>query len=417
MIAPRLLQQIIHTSFGYILPATTILVFVFSLGSRSIFQTSRSRRTFAGMAVAPGIALVVGLWFWIVATRISEIRYFYPFALAAITYSAPLILTILSWGSRRAIHCVRIIWLIPCLNLALLLVQGEPPVAWRKLSGVSVVSGSGRSEVDQARRLIARVRSKGKNAVAYALDIGLQSDIFASVADYAAILDPGKPRLTVKVPVGWEGVPVFRLEDLEYSDFVLAPSIRPPNTWGVLPTSGAMRDFSAEGMLIRAWLGSVTENDGMATVSDSPVRVLQVTNRTKLGASLDRLVSEHSWPERFLQANPKEWWTPTELQQSFSQFRPQAIDVDFDGMFKVNAIALQHTKDSVTIRLWWQSTREHEGDWNFFCHIIDEHGKMLDNYATPLRGQAPPSEDRPIHFTVTTFDSPSIINAYGVALG
>jgi len=91
--------------------------------------------------------------------------------------------------------------------------------------------------------------------------------------------------------------------------------------------------------------------------------------------------------------------------------------VDFDGMFKVNAIALQHTKDSVTIRLWWQSTREHEGDWNFFCHIIDEHGKMLDNYATPLRGQAPPSEDRPIHFTVTTFDSPSIINAYGVALG
>ena len=86
-------------------------------------------------------------------------------------------------------------------------------------------------------------------------------------------------------------------------------------------------------------------------------------------------------------------------------------------MFKVRAIAIQHTKDSFTIRLWWQSTREYAGDWNFFCHIIDANGKMLDNYAIPLRGQAPPSEDRPIHFTIATFNSPSIVHGYGVAVG
>jgi hypothetical protein len=417
MIAPGALHLIIHTSFGHILPVTSFLVLLLGSVKWKTNQTTAAQQTPLGMVAAAGVTLVMGLWFWIVATRITEIRYFYPFGLMAIAYSVPLILTLLSRGAYRAIQYARIIWLIPCLNLALLLVQSEAPVPWRKLSGVSMVSGSGRSEVAQARGLIAQVRSTGKNAIAYALDIGLQSDIFASVADYAFILDPEKPRLTVKLPIAWESTPVFRLEDLEYSDFVLVSSLPKADAGLVLPTSGAMRDFATEAMLIRGWLASVTDDDGVVIVSNGPVRILQVTDSAKLGESRDRLVSDHSWPESFLEANPREWWTLGELQQSLSQFRPQATDVDFEGVFKASAIAIEHTQDSVMIRLWWQSTREYPGDWNFFCHIIDDSGKMLDNYATPLRGQVPLSQDRPIHFTVGSFNSPSIAHAYGVAVG
>jgi hypothetical protein len=417
MIAPRVLQQMIHTTFGYILPVTSFLVLLFGSVKWKTHQTTPTQQTPLRMVAAAGVTLVMGLWFWIVATRITEIRYFYPFGLMAITYSVPLILTLLSREAYRAIQYARIIWLIPCLNLALLLVQSEAPVTWRKLSGVSMVSGSGRSELVQARGLIDQVRSTGKNAVAYALDIGLQSDIFASVADYEAILNPGKPRLTVKLPFDWQLVPVFRLRDLEYSDFVLARPILEANTRADLVTSGAMRDLFIEGMLLRAWLGSVTKKDGLVRVSDGSVEVLEVVDKANLEASVNRLVSEYSWPESFLQANPKEWWTPTELEQSFSDFRSQATDVDFDGMFKVNAIVIQRTKDSVTMRLWWQATQEYKGEWNFFCHIIDDNGTILDNYAIPLRGLTPPSKERPIHFDTATFDSPSIAHAYGVAVG
>ena len=139
-------------------------------------------------------------------------------------------------------------------------------------------------------------------------------------------------------------------------------------------------------------------------LSQSSVRVLRVIDRVKLRTSLDMLVSQHSWRESLVQANPKEWWRPSK-QQIASKLHPQISDINFGDMLNLSAMAVTRDVESTTVRLWWNWTGAPHEDWRFFCHLIDPEGAILDNYEITLGKEGPPSLEQPIRLSLLTFES------------
>lgn len=305
-ITPKLLEGLITPSFGYILPATAILVLV--LGICNLSRIARLGKmglaSWSSLLVASGIALLIGLWFLIFETQIDVVRYFLPFATASIIYAAPLGLISLDGAGRYPTNLVRMMWIVPCLNLALLLVQGAPALKWQEWSGVNLISGGERAEVAQAKDLLNRAREQGKDAVAYGTDIDTPFATFSSIAAYAALLEPEKHRFSIRLPVTADG-PVHRIQDMVDSDFLVFRPISDATILKAVLKMATAHDYYEERTLLNAWLSQISSSDGVTEVSETSVRVLEVTNKANLRASLDKLVGQHSWPEIFVDVNLK----------------------------------------------------------------------------------------------------------------
>jgi hypothetical protein len=305
-ITPRLLNDLITPSFGYILPATAILVM--ALGIWKMGSIARSEEmglaSYSGLLIASGIVLLIGLWFLIVETQIDVVRYFLPFATASITYAAPVGLISLGGVGRRPRNLVRMMWIVPCLNLALLLVQGDPALKWQEWSGVNVIAGGERAEVAEAKDLMNRARQQGKDPMAYGTDIDAPFATFSSIAASAALLEPDKNRFAIRLPVSADG-PVHRIKDMVDSDYLVFRPVSEATTLNRALRMQTVHDFYEEESILNAWLSQIGSSDGVEEVSETSVRVLKVTNKANLQASLDALVSHHSWPEIFVEANSK----------------------------------------------------------------------------------------------------------------
>jgi hypothetical protein len=305
-ITPRLIHELVTPSFGYILPATAVLVLV--LGICNLSTIARLEKmglaSWSSLLVGSGIVLLIGLWFLIFETQIDVVRYFLPFATASITYAAPLGLISVDGAGRYSRNLVRMMWTVPCLNLALLLVQGAPALKWQEWSGVNLISGGERAEVAEAKDLVNRVRQQGKDAMVYGTNIDAPFATFSSIAASAALLEPDKHRFSIRLPVSADG-PVYRIEDMVDSDYLVFRPVSETTTLNKTLKMPAVHDFYEEESILNAWLSQIGSSDGVEEVSETSVRVLKVTNKANLRASLDALVSQHSWPEIFVEANPK----------------------------------------------------------------------------------------------------------------
>ena len=208
-ITPNLVHELITPSFGYILPGTFILVLILGVCNRGGIARLGEMEfaSSSSLLVASGIVFLIGLWFLIVETQINVIRYFLPFATASIIYAAPFELISLGGSGRYPRNLVRMMWIAPCLNLALLLMQGNTALKWQEWSGVSLISGEQRAEVAQAKDLMNRVRQQGRDAVAYGTDINAPFATFSSIAAYAALLEPDQHRFSIPPSRvgGWSG--------------------------------------------------------------------------------------------------------------------------------------------------------------------------------------------------------------------
>jgi len=206
------------------------------------------------------------------------------------------------------------------------------------------------------------------------------------------------------------------LSDIASSTFLIFQAPSEPARDRILSTN-RVEDFVQEGNVISAWLSRLTPADGLTKLSETSVRVAEVTDRSKLEASLDVLVGQHSWPAGFVEENPKTWWSANELRQLETTLHPQITKVKFEDILEASALRVDRANGSITIRVWWSWLGTPREGWKVFCHVIDQNGAILDNHDVVLNGDSAPSTGRLVRLTRMDFESTRLNNAYGVALG
>jgi hypothetical protein len=189
----------IRAGVGFALPLVALVIIALALVNRGKATAERH----AGMlkralALAASATLAFGMWFWFWgAGGLFGVRYFVPFAAMAAIYGLPLALGALEKMPRRQNLLVQVFCVLPALNLALLLVQREPPDAWQEWSGVNLTAGAPNPLMNQARNFVHQVALAGHSVRLYAIGMGAPDATYQSVADYQRALDPGLPPIII----------------------------------------------------------------------------------------------------------------------------------------------------------------------------------------------------------------------------
>jgi len=287
------LQRFVLLSFGYVVP---MLV---GAGLICAFVT----RSETGAAVAAVVCLVVGIWFWIVETGLSQIRYFLPFGVMALIFVAPALLirarSFPSWMQATLAAAI----LAPTVGVTLLLLHPQPPLSLQRLLKVNLSSGIYRAENQQASEFLNMVRNEHAPLV-FMLELNSPARSFAAVVEYWSFFDPSLSKPTIKWPIDWARTTTFHFQEIQSMDYVAFEPIRNDVEREAILKSGTIANFAAETRLMEAWFTTLGAGDGVALISETRVRLLRVTNHDLFGAALKRLRGEYDWRPAFREANP-----------------------------------------------------------------------------------------------------------------
>jgi hypothetical protein len=163
--------------------------------------------------------------------------------------------------------------------------------------------------------------------------------------------------------------------------------------------------------LVSAWFSGLSEADGVEFVSETHARVLHIRDSSKLEASLVRLQNSYTWSDAFREANPRRWWSPTEMAQLARDnalagiaFRPEAPQ-NPDQMVSIRA-EVSAFNGELQATFWVDPKGSSTGDgWYLFAHLVDAAGTVLANKQAALVSSAPPSADRPIRSYKISYES------------
>ena len=123
-----------------------------------------------GLTGGASIVLLVGIWFWLFGSGgMNQFRYFIPFLFMSVVFALPTILMAMREIQGWKWVLLTGLMLIPSLNMAILLAQRNPPLAWQLKTGVNLTSGSAENDpvYAQAQRFAQEVKTEGRNIVLY----------------------------------------------------------------------------------------------------------------------------------------------------------------------------------------------------------------------------------------------------------
>jgi len=283
-----------------------------------------------GLTVAASIALLSGIWFWLFGSGgISQTRFVIPFIFMAVVFALPAILM-----AMREIHGWKLallagFMLVPPMNMAMLLPQQHPSLAWQLKTGVNLTSGSAENEpvYDQAKSFAKEVKNEGRNIIIYSFTRLPVDSFIQSTIDYWRITTPPMPNVKIFRPVDWQRPSTFHLDEMFAADYWLFTPMHNQQAQTVLnsflldnSTPGLNQNDPMEKMiaggkfnmlineisLFEAWASQLTAKDGVSIVSQTPtLRLLRITNPPQLELATEAFVSKHRWSSAFLAANPK----------------------------------------------------------------------------------------------------------------
>lgn len=368
----------IHISFGWHWLALISLTCMFSF----LEIVKQSNRNFikalpVDLISALGV-LLIGLWFWLVKTDKSQIRYFYPFALICIVLLFPRIRVACSKISGN--YFMTTILVIPMLLLSFLLLNNNPPISLQRILGVNLTSGSlfFANEVQQGKLLIEYAKKVKRDLNVYALVNNYSSEIFGGVGFYEKILYPNSNTFTVKLPVNWINSSTFRFPEMISTDYLLLEPIESSLVATIILADVQVPDFASETELFRAWLSTNDyDSAGIAIESQTSLRLLKVIDRVKFDAALNQLRGKYKWRKTFLDANPVKWidaeTAKTLIARSDTAFQDIRFGDDFILLGAFNTL----TDDGLTIELVWQSLKEQPLKYTNFVHILDSSKNII----------------------------------------
>lgn len=375
-----LLKTQIHISFGWHWLTLILLACAFSFVGISKHDNSKFIKILQVDLISSLGVLLIGLWFWLVQTDQSQIRYFYPFTLISIVLLFPRIRDFLS----RTIHDRYLLIMMgslvfPMLLLWFLLVNNNPPIYLQGLLGINLTSGSLINEVQQAKLPIQNARKMKHDLMVYSLDISYEAAVFASVGAYEKTLHPNLNSFDVKYPVTWINPSTFRLSEIISSDYLLlAKPIESSFTANKIMDNVEVPDFASETKLFHAWLSTINYNDaGLAIESQTSLRLLKVIDHTKLDIALNQLKSKHKWRKVFLDANPVKWIDGETAKALIAKSDKSLKNIRFSSEFILLGAFTKYTEDGLTIELVWQSLKDQPLKYINFVHILDSSKNII----------------------------------------
>ena len=341
-----------------------------------------------------GLAILVvtfGFWFWIYGSGgATQVRYFAPFLYVAIICAVGPFMRTLQFVGQRSRSGVTFLMGLAVLNTTLILVVPHPARMWQRLAGVDVVAGSHPASLDQAKFVIDHTPPDSENIQVYSIDGGLQDAMFEGQFDMQQLKSTG-PSYAVVRPMDWQHLPTFRTTDIVSANYILFGKDRDPKDAIAL----ARDPFVQEESIFHDWAASLTAADGIEVISREPGSgLLQITDRAKLRHSLETLVNEHHWRAVFYDANPRTWWTDSEVDEALGKATAKELGIRFGDQFEMKGLALRRIGDDATVEAWVRPMNPSvRGDWTLYVHWLDQNGQLLQASDIHIgRPDAPPAD-------------------------
>jgi len=382
-ITVALLLSMAHVSFGKPLLLLTVVAGSLAIAYRKRPSPPGSRGIPLGAFVlAASLSLALGVWFWIVATGVDQIRYFYPFALMILTCAVPVGMYVMEKIPRWGRVTVRILCILPALNLAFLLIQSSPPAPWQRMTGVNLTSGLYKEEIQQARMLIDQVGKEAKNILLYSLFSGTPNTmIFENVLRYESLLHP-RPKIEIQLPVSWYQGMTYRLNEILESDYILFKPVLNRSEKMVSLSQKNVKNFPQEIALMHAWFTDLGEKDGVTTLLETPsLRLLKVVDRGRLETRLETMKRKYEWRPIFMEANNQQlarYHLSISTQRTVeivNETDPQYRGIVFGDKFTLLGQQIIKAQDGLQVQLIWKSLVEQELSYQHAIHLLDDGGQ------------------------------------------
>ena len=397
--------------YAFILWCVVIIILITRLFWRTLTDGVLSAQAETlGFCVGAAVVLLVGIWFWLFGSGgMNQIRYFIPFLFMAVILNIPAILLIMREMQGWKMALLTGLMLIPSLNMAILLPQRNPSLAWQLKTGVNLTSGSTENDpvYEQAERFAQNVKTEGRNIVLYSFTrLPVDSFIQATI-DYWRITKPPMPEVKIFRPVDWHRPSTFHLDELLAADYWLFNPMQQQEAHAV--SNSFLREQTPPGMdendpmdkmisggkfalllnelaLFDAWASQLSEKEGVSIVSQSPtLRLLRISNPTQLVLAMDAFVSKHRWSSAFLAANPKRKFSEQEMDAELAKNPPSLENIHFGDRFVLRALSIIRDGQDVRVRLWWRPLLPIvESDWIFFIHLLDHSDGILLDTTSPI---------------------------------
>jgi hypothetical protein len=418
------LPSVLHVGVGY--PFVAWLLLMSILASYYLWRTPKeysrwSPNLLAGLAISYYITLIFGIWFWIFGSGGGVfIRYFIPFPIMAAILALPMYLTLVQTMPKWQLELVSALLIIPIINIALLLPQQNPSIAWQRWTGVNLTSGIYNTVINQAQSFASTVKNEGRNVTLYSMPLGVVDAYFYSVFAHASIAMAPMPRIITYYPIDWRRPSTYRKEEMLHADYWLIEPIRDQLVAKKILANLSVNDLKQETMLFQAWGTQLTTKEGVAVVSETPTaRVLRITDSMLLESAFDELIAKHHWRSIFISANPKRQFSEKELEEALALNPPSLENINFGSIFHLRALSVSREEDDVTVRFWWKPLLTlSENDWMFFIHSIDNTGNIVLNNAAMIHFKHPLSSlDGSYLYDRVTFKSPADNGIQRLAVG
>jgi hypothetical protein len=417
--------NLVHTSYGFVLPVGVVLIVLLALRyPRQLGLSRENERDY--MAVYLSFTAVgctiVGLWFWLdVSGGVTQVRYLAPFTFVALVLATPLGLRIVGQLRTPGTVAFRVLCIAPVLNMGLLLIQNDPSAAWQHLTGVNLSVGKSSAIIRQANDLIETARANGKSAFLYTLTHDIDDAVFSGVAEYRRLVESPEPTIYIRRPVDWSRPTAIRIPEILKSDYVLFDPVRDDSAISALLNQRDIRSFDAESQVFAAWFSRISIDKGVEVVADSPTnRLVRVSDPAKLKASLDELKKAHTWRDEFIDSNLSEWWSKDQLAEFARSRGFPTMQINYRDLFRVHAVTADwlagHT--AVKLRVWWEPLREPDGfPWFLFIHSVNDHGEIIVNNKIELSRGRPEDAECSLRFDELLFAVPRGRGIHRVAVG
>jgi hypothetical protein len=330
----------------------------------------------------------------------------------------PLALLALDAASRRTRVLIRVLLLLPTLNVTILLALPEPPVMWQRISGVNLAAGPAGPDVLLGRGLLDAVRLQGQGTSLYAASSDDTAAI-ESLWEFEGLAHPDLPNVRVKRPFDWQRPTTVRLAEINDAEFILFPIVSDRLERERRLTIALVDNYGAEQRLFEGWFSSLGEKDGAQLFAETDkLRLLRVVEPRRLELALDELRRTRQWNLDFLAANPQTWWSKDEISARFTGRKVASADVDFGGLFRVEALFLEREGDGIHVDFWWERKRAPlPGGWFFFAHLIDDTGATIANVGVQLSDRGSYAVARPFRFESLTVPLPAGATPKAIAFG
>lgn len=399
------LRQLIVDTFGFFFVTALLLTAVAMLWDRHKWQAAAGK---SGLVATVSLCLAcisVGFLLWTSGSGVSQIRYLFPFAIMGSIFLIPLWVATIGDLPRIWKSLFRMLFYLPAINLALLLLYSNPSAAWQKWSGINLSLSP--PEVQQARLLLREARAKGRTLLVF----GFYTDVYAqttfgaltSVGSYEQQIHPSQPTVVMELPVNWVSPSVYRTDDILKSDFLAFNPIGDAEHRTAVLSNSSPKTFQQESQLFRAIFSQLNEAQGVALVSDGPLRILRIVDRKRLGTTLAEWLNQYAMRRTFVEANYEHWWTEQKLQLFEHKNSPAIRDIAFDNLFLVRQIMLSRNGDNIGIGIWWQCAAPVPDRWFFFIHSVDRAGRTSPSQEIPLSPWCEAGEHDRIRFDKLTF--------------